>query len=59
MVISTAHGLKFADFKVKYHAGEMDFPSRHANQPIELPPRLDAVKEALAQALKKSALGPL
>ena len=51
VVLSTAHGLKFADFKVRYHSGELDFPSRHANQPIELPPRLDAVKEALDRAL--------
>src|ERR1051326_8080715 len=42
VVISTAHGLKFADFKVKYHSRELDIPTRHANQPIELPPRLDA-----------------
>ncbi len=54
VVISTAHGLKFTDFKVRYHAGELDFPSRHANRPIELPPRLDAVKEALARALESN-----
>ncbi len=54
VVISTAHGLKFADFKVRYHARELDIPCRHANQPLELPPRLDAVKEALDQALKKT-----
>ncbi len=53
IVISTAHGLKFADFKVKYHEGTLDFPSQHANRPIELPPRVEAVKEALAQSLKK------
>lgn len=53
VVISTAHGLKFADFKVRYHERALDFPCRHANQPIELPPRLDAVKEALDRALAK------
>ena len=53
VVISTAHGLKFADFKVRYHNQEMDFPCQHANQPIELPPRVDAVKEALDQALQR------
>jgi threonine synthase len=52
VVISTAHGLKFTDFKVDYHEGKMDFPCRFANKPIELPPRVDAVKEALAHALK-------
>src|SRR5258707_1661596 len=47
VVISTAHGLKFVEMKVKYHQCELEFPSHHANQPIELPARLDAVKEAL------------
>jgi threonine synthase len=51
VVISTAHGLKFVEMKVKYHQKELDFPCRHANQPVELPARLDAVKEALRQAL--------
>jgi threonine synthase len=55
VVISTAHGLKFADFKVRYHERQLDISCRHANQPLELPPRLDAVKEALDHALKKAA----
>jgi len=53
VVISTAHGLKFTEFKVRYHEQKMDFPCQHANAPIELPPRIEAVKEALHQALKK------
>jgi threonine synthase len=53
VVISTAHGLKFTDFKVQYHQGALDFPCRFANKPIELPPRVDAVKEALQRALEK------
>ena len=53
VVISTAHGLKFVEMKVKYHQKELDFPCRHANQPIELPARLDAVKDALKKALKE------
>lgn len=53
VVISTAHGLKFTDFKVQYHQGTLDFPCRFANKPIELPPRVDAVKETLQQALEK------
>jgi threonine synthase len=53
VVISTAHGLKFVEMKVKYHERTLDFPSRFANQPIELPPRLDAVKEALHKALRE------
>src|SRR5690242_19982940 len=51
VVISTAHGLKFVEMKVKYHQKELGFPSRYANQPIELPARLDAVKDALNKAL--------
>ena len=53
VVISTAHGLKFTDFKVDYHREKLGFPSTYANRPIELPPRVDAVKDALQQALKK------
>jgi threonine synthase len=53
VVISTAHGLKFTDFKVNYHEEKLGFPCRFANKPIELPPRVDAVKEALKQALQK------
>ncbi len=53
VVISTAHGLKFVEMKVKYHQRELEFPGRHANQPIELPPRLDAVKAALQKALSE------
>jgi threonine synthase len=51
VVISTAHGLKFVEMKVKYHEKKLDFPCRHANQPVELPARLDAVKDALKHAL--------
>jgi threonine synthase len=51
VVISTAHGLKFVEMKVNYHQRELDFPSRYANRPIELPARLDAIKTALDKAL--------
>jgi threonine synthase len=53
VVISTAHGLKFVEMKVKYHQKQLDFPAHYANQPIELPARLDAVKDALHKALKQ------
>src|SRR6185295_9842544 len=52
VVISTAHGLKFVEMKVKYHQKELEFPSRYANQPVELPARLDAIKETLNKALQ-------
>ena len=53
VVISTAHGLKFTDFKVSYHEGNLDFPVRFSNKPIELPASVDAVMEALQKILHK------
>src|SRR5262249_13672274 len=53
VVISTAHGLKFVEMKVQYHQRELEFPSHHANQPVELPPSLDAIKSALDKALRE------
>ena len=58
VVISTAHGLKFVESKVQYHEKKFDFPSRYANQFIDLPPSLDAVKEALHKALQEKELQP-
>ncbi len=52
VVISTAHGLKFADFKVNYHEGKLEFPSRYSNRPVEVPASVDAVKDALRHAMK-------
>ena len=44
VVISTANGLKFADFKIGYHEGRLEgISSRHANRPIDLPNNYDAV----------------
>jgi len=53
VVISTAHGLKFTDFKVNYHEQKLGFPSQYANTPIEVPANVDAVKKALMNALQK------
>ncbi|MBN1640975.1 MAG: threonine synthase [Anaerolineae bacterium] len=54
VVISTAHGLKFTDFKVHYHDGNLqDVIARHANPPLELPANVGAVKAAIAQALRQ------
>ncbi len=54
VVISTASGLKFADFKVGYHEARLaDVPTpAHRNIPIELPERYDAVRDALARGLE-------
>ena len=51
VVISTAHGLKFTDFKVGYHEGALDeVIAGHANPPVTLPADYDAVQRAIDQA---------
>jgi len=53
VVISTAHGLKFTDFKVGYHTGRLsDVVARCANPPLELPADPDAVRRAIDRALE-------
>jgi threonine synthase len=52
VVISTAHGLKFTDFKVGYHDARLpQVTSRLANPPLELPADIDAVRKALKDRL--------
>ena len=54
IVISTAHGLKFSEFKVGYHEGTLkEVESRYANRPIPLPPDVDRVKAVLAEEFRK------
>jgi threonine synthase len=56
VVISTAHGLKFTDFKVGYHDQTLeDIVSRHANPPLELPAEYPTVSEAIDRAIGLSA----
>ncbi len=53
VVISTAHGLKFSEFKVGYHEKSLQgIASRYANTPIELPADADAVRNALEKEMK-------
>jgi threonine synthase len=48
VVISTATGLKFPDFKTRYHEGTLpEVASRLANRPIELPPDYADVRRAV------------
>ena len=50
VVISTATGLKFADFKVAYHTGTLPgVTPKYPNRPIELPDDFDAVRRAIDQ----------
>jgi threonine synthase len=52
IVISTAHGLKFTGFKVDYHQGTLsDVDPVHRNPPLELPPDIDLVRDAIARRL--------
>ena len=49
VVISTAHGLKFSDFKVGYHEGTLPgIRPALRNPPAKLPATLAAVQEAVA-----------
>jgi threonine synthase len=49
VVISTASGLKFTEFKVKYHEGAFEWPATYANQPVQLPNDYDAVRREIDQ----------
>ena len=56
VVISTAHGLKFTDFKVDYHEGKLtDVVSRHANPPIYLKANSDEVRKCITSELTRRA----
>jgi threonine synthase len=48
IVVSTANGLKFSEFKTAYHTGTLaGVTARHANPPVELPNDYDAVRRAI------------
>ena len=48
IVISTATGLKFPEFKTGYHENTLaDIESRHTNSPIELDPDYDAIRRVI------------
>jgi threonine synthase len=54
VVISTAHGLKFSEFKVGYHEGTLqDVIGRHRNPPVELPADVAAVRGAIEAWLNR------
>lgn len=54
VLVSTAHGLKFTEFKVRYHDGHLDgAQSRRRNAPVELAARLDDVRRALDARLER------
>jgi threonine synthase len=54
VVISTAHGLKFVDFKVKYHELQLEgIESQRANPPIELPARYQTVRDEMLRQIEQ------
>ncbi|MGZ3407606.1 MAG: threonine synthase, partial [Polyangia bacterium] len=53
VVVSTANGLKFTDFKIRYHDGALAGVSpAYANRPIELPNDYDAVRSAIDRSVR-------
>jgi threonine synthase len=55
VVISTAHGLKFADQKTAYHTGVLDgVRPTHANRPVEVEPDLARVTDAIARHVART-----
>jgi threonine synthase len=56
VVISTANGLKFPEFKMAYHTdGLPEIVPRYANPPVELPNDYDAVRKAIDRLAGTSA----
>ncbi|MBI2556759.1 MAG: threonine synthase, partial [Planctomycetes bacterium] len=56
VVISTAHGLKFPEFKINYHENKLEeVTPRFANLPVEVPPQYDAVKTAIYRKLEQTS----
>lgn len=57
VVISTAHGLKFANQKIAYHMNQLaGVQSTHGNVPVEIAADLGRVKEAIRRFSERSNL---
>ncbi len=57
VVISTAHGLKFSQFKVDYHEQKLEaIRSKYPNPPIVLPATLDSVQKAINRVVSKQKI---
>jgi threonine synthase len=53
VVISTAHGLKFVDFKLRYHELRLEgIESREPNPPIELPADYAVVRDRMLREIE-------
>jgi threonine synthase len=53
VVVSTANGLKFTDFKIRYHDRALEgVAPKYANRPVELPNDFDAVRRAIDSSVQ-------
>jgi threonine synthase len=56
VVISTANGLKFTQFKIRYHEDQIpDVDSKHPNRPVHLPSDFEVVKASVFKELEARA----
>jgi threonine synthase len=54
VVISTASGLKFPEFKIRYHESRLaDVTPCHTNLPVDLPATYDAIREAIMRTFDR------
>ena len=54
VVLSTAHGLKFVDFKVQYHEMQLEgIESKLPNPPISLPAKYPAVRDEMLRQIER------
>ncbi len=57
VVISTANGLKFPEFKIQYHESQLrDVTSQHVNLPVDLPADYTHVRDTIFRILDKRDL---
>lgn len=55
VVISTAHGLKFSEFKIKYHEKRLkDVVSEHANLPVPVAAKYGKVRDTIYKTIEKN-----
>lgn len=56
VVVSTAHGLKFTNFKLQYHEDALsEVEAQYANPPVYLPADIQLVRDTLARRFEKAA----
>ena len=59
VVVSTAHGLKFPDFKVRYHEGtlaEQGIEAPYQNKPVEVEAEYEKVRAAILNSIERHSL---